>query len=274
MVRVIGLAIGSLFLLGCGEPKLVSRWVDREIKVDGNHLEWEGAVYSVEDLDGSIGLFNDDSNLYICLATTDQDLMRQVLGQGLTIWFDPEGGKEEGFGIRFPLGMRERGLGGERREGGMLGREMMERPDPSAMRASLEESEPELEIVRGEEATRMFVAQAAGIDLKIDETNGAFVYELVVPLDAGDSRPFAIRAAPGQTIGVGFKTPEMERPSMGRGGQGGMPDGAMGGGRRGGGKGGGGRGGMMGGRSRPNMPTPLDVWLQVDLASPGRSAES
>lgn len=268
MVRLIGLALGGLLLIGCGEPKLGSHWVDREITVDGNHLEWEGAVYSVDDLDGSIGLFNDDSNLYICLATTDQDLMRQVLGTGLTIWFDPEGGSKKTFGVRFPLGLREQGREGERPERG-------ERPDPSMMWARLEESEPELEIVRGDEATRMFVAQAAGIDLKIDETNGAFVYELVVPLDGGSGRPFAIQAAPGQTIGVGLETPEMEQPSMQRSGRGGTPGGGKGGGRRGGGMGGGGRGGMMsGGRSGPKLPTPVNVWLQVDLASSEGSSGS
>jgi hypothetical protein len=253
MGRLLTVASLGLLLLGCGEPKLNSGWLDREVDIDGSHLEWEGAVYSVDDLAGSIGLLNDDANLYLCLATTDQDLMRQILGPGLTAWFDPAGGKEKVFGIRFPLGVSGVGLFGER--GG-------ERPDPERLRVRLDESEPEMEILRGEEqATRMFAAQAAGIDLKIDETNGALVYELLLPLRTDTGKPFAIGSAPGRTIGIGLETPEIERPRMrGRGRSGGVPGG------RGGGVPGGGRGGMMGGRPRPEPPSRLNVWLEVNLS--------
>src|SRR5262249_60643297 len=38
------------------------------------------------------------------LTTGDRDVERQIRLEGLTVWFDPAGGKEKAFGLRFPLG--------------------------------------------------------------------------------------------------------------------------------------------------------------------------
>ena len=80
--------LGSLVLMlaGCGEPKLESLWRDREVTIDGDHTEWEGAVVRVDDVDAVVGLLNDDTHLYLCLASIDQNVMSQVLGGGLTLW--------------------------------------------------------------------------------------------------------------------------------------------------------------------------------------------
>ena len=251
------LTVPALLLAGCGQPKLESRWCDRQIVVDGDHTEWEGAVTYVEDVDAVIGLLNDGTHLYLCLASIDRDVKTQVLGRGLTLWIDPEGGKGRVLGIRFPLGVRGRGLPTGSRE---------ERPDPDTMMALSAESEPEIEIITGGDlSTRMFLAQAVGIDLDVGLTKGALVYEARIPLLSTDGG-FAIGAGPGSVVGIGLTTPKIDREitqeRMSRQG----PPGGRGGGKGGGGRRGGMGGGMMGGGRRPSMPEPLDIWVTVKIA--------
>ena len=61
-------------------------------------------MYYFEDKEFSLGLRNDDKNLFLCL-TIDNPMMRaQALTRGLTVWFDPDGGRAKTFGIQFPIG--------------------------------------------------------------------------------------------------------------------------------------------------------------------------
>ena len=98
--------ISATSLVGCGGQELASTWRDREVTIDGVDAEWENAVTWVEDKNVAIGLLNDGEYLYICLASIDFQRVRQMVGSGLTVWFDPQGGKEKTFGINFPLGMQ------------------------------------------------------------------------------------------------------------------------------------------------------------------------
>jgi hypothetical protein len=244
--------IGTLVTVGCGEAKLESRWRDREITVDGKRADWEGALITINDGAMDVGVLNDEANLYVCLvAATREDQIQMMLG-GLTLWFDPNGGKEETFGIRFPLGHEP---GGRKKRG-----------DRSPIEQGLEElwkrieAANELEIISGEHRSRETLASATtvGIEVKASQNDFALVYELKIPLRSGPSTPFGID--PGsETIGVGLETPKMERPDRPmRAGMGGM-------GRPGGGRGGKG-GAMMGGRSQPSMPDPIGVWATIQLA--------
>jgi len=272
LFTVLVFLIPPLLLVGCGEPKLESHWVDREIIVDGDHIEWEGAVKFVEEANATIGIMNDDTHLYLCLASTDLNIRRQVMGSGLTLWFDGADGEQKASGIKFPLGARELGMP----MGSQIG-SPDERPDPDAIMARFEASEPELEIISADGIhMRMFVAQAAGIEVDIALTKGALVYEAKIPLSAVGGAAVAIGADPGSEIRVGLETPKIEREVMkksgGRGGYGGGGGRGGAGGRGGGGMKGGGRGGMGGGMSGPGgdrsgMAEPLNVWVKVSIAA-------
>lgn len=100
----VAAAVFAVALYGCMQSELASRWLDREITIDGKNPEWAGAeAYYDEDQGIKIGLFNDESNLYVYLATWHRQLEMQILSNGLTIWFDPKGGTEQTFGIAYPL---------------------------------------------------------------------------------------------------------------------------------------------------------------------------
>jgi len=254
----------TLLHIGCSTLELKSEWRDREITIDGNNTDWLGAMYYFEGNNISVGILNDANSIYICMIAEDRLMRTQVMRQGFTIWFDPNGGKEKTFGVKFPIGMQgleSQGIPMDLREG--------ER-DQERMREQFVKSLEDLEILgpRKDEQRRMPVEEAKGIEIVVDPAGGLLVYELKVPLFHSEQYPYAVGAEAGDSIGIGLEIPKMDmnaiRKSMDGRRPGGM--GMPGGGRRGGM---GGRSGGMGmpGDRRPQMPKGLKVWVSVQLAS-------
>jgi len=254
-----------IFLAGCGTVELESRWKEQEITIDGKSSDWLGSMYFFEGEDVSVGFLNDENDLYVCLIAAEPTLRAQVMMQGFTAWFDPEGGKEKTFGIRFPLGRR--GIG--ERDVPIDMRNRDREPSEEEFQARFQESLTELEIIGPGKGRRerIPVEEAKGIDIKVDVSGGMLVYELKVPLQQGEQLPYAIGTRPGSAVGIGLEIPKFDlsamRQRMGGRGPGGMelpPGGGMGGI-------GGGRGDMgMGGR-RPQMPNGLNIWVSLQLAA-------
>jgi hypothetical protein len=246
-----------LFLLvGCGNGKLElnSNWRDREITVDGKSADWLGTMLFFEEDNVSVGLLNDENFFYICMIVEDEFMRTQVMRQGFTLWFDPDGGKEKTFGIKYPLGMQASGTGMRRDE------QSMERSRQAPRRPMIE-----LEILGPgkDELKKMPIAEAKGIDINIEFSSGMIVYELKVPLIQSEQHPYAIGAEAGSSVGIGLETSKMERSDMRRQISEGRGEGGITSGMRGGA---GGRG-MPGGGRRPQMRQPLKIWAVVQLAS-------
>lgn len=262
-------ALALLFLVAwllsaCGgTTALQSESPDREISVDGDAGDWQGALTSIEKENLSLGVLNDGAYLYLALVSSDRQLVNQMMIRGFTVWFDAAGGKEKTLGLRFPLGLMASGAQ-------VSPREMQQNPD--ARRELFEASLTEMEILESEDKSRRFPRHAVqGIEVMAKIDAGTLVYELQIPLRAGEGHTFAIDAAPGDVIGVGLETPEIDREAMRQqsGGRGGGRGGA--GGRGGGGRGGrGGFGGQGGGRGGPpQQPESLKLWTTVELAAEG-----
>ena len=188
----------------------------------------------------------------------------QVMRAGLTIWFDPEGGTDKWYGITFPTGPQGR-MQAMGRRGGREGDR-----DPQSRRPTVDD-EPMMymELVGPGELgrRRIPIERVTGIEVKIGNDFGRFVYELKVPLPRDADHLFGIGTKAGALLGVGLEPGEI--PGMGSGPRdGGMggPGGGGGGGRGGGrGGGGGGRGGTRGGG--PGTAESLKVWTTVQLAT-------
>ena len=255
------LATAFFGLTGCSSFKTYvakSLWPERQIVIDGKSDDWSGALSFIEKEQLSLGFFNDQDSLYVCLVAEGNFTRAQILRGGLTVWFDPEGGKEKKFGIRYPLGA--------------FAREMQMPPEmrnpEETNEGSPREAMNELEIIRSKKAEpeRMELAKAKdnGLEVTAAPSSGLVVYELKIPLLAKEGQPLAVGAKPGATIGIGFETSKPDLSRMQRGGPGGMPGGGMG--RPGMGGGYGRRGGFG---MRSNMPEPLKIWTTVQLASGG-----
>lgn len=256
------ITIGTGFLVsGCMEPELESTWRNREITIDGKNAEWAGCeVYYDEENGIKIGIINDELNVYLCIYTWNRKTQMQILMRGLTVWFDPEGGKKEVFGVHYPL--KKTGMNMDR----SAFQRGSERNDPEMINMMLVGSRNELEILGPEEGVRLskFADDIGelGMEATIDIYNRILVYELKVPLTGSDERRYAIGPEPGARVGIGFKVGKMDIPGReGFRGRGGSPGGGMD--RPPGGRGmPGGRGGMGG----PPSFESFDLWAKVQLA--------
>jgi hypothetical protein len=269
----------AAFTSSCREYEMKSQWCDRNITVDGNTSDWVGLLGYVEDKNISVGILNDEKFLYICLISEDRSRRMQVMAQGMILWFDPDGGKNKTFGIRFPIGRPQIDPG--ERQAMMRAGEI----DRDKMCENTQRILSELEILGPgkEDVQRISLADMEGIAVGFDRKSDMLTYELKVPLAVSEELKHAVKTRPGKTIGIGIEIPKMDRSAMDgspRSGMSGgktagrMPGGGMGG-RGGGGMTGsmrGGQGGMsgrggMGSRQRPDMFKDLKVWITVPLAS-------
>ena len=280
--RVLALMMTSVLLVSCGTYELESGWRDRDIVIDGKTSEWHGQLLYDEEDHISLGLMNDESDLYICVLVEHPVLQRQVMAQGLTIWFDPGGKIKKTFGIRYPLGMRALVDRGERAEEENPRKSRPEFPrgagnplqggeEPERMQELFQRTTGQMEILFPNQGLeqRVSVDEVSGIQVAVEASSGMLVCELKVPLQRGSGASYGIQADAGSRIAIGWETPKPDRgdfggrrPSGGRSGMGGR--GGMGGMNPGMG------GGMrpdMGGGMRPQMTGALKVWAHVQLAA-------
>ena len=248
---------------------------DRDIAIDGDSGDWAGPLVPLGDQHPvSVAAANDNEYFYLVLTASDSATRRQILRQGLIVWFDPDGKDKKHYGIKFPVGapldLGRFGRGNRGQSGDDPG-EPGDRQRPPA--SDFQEPVNRLEILgpKKDDVHSFILDHAPGVSVKVGQAEGSIVYELKVPLATSASVPYAIGTKPGATIGLGLETPKMEAPAMegrrggGMGGYGGGMGGRGGGGMGGHGGGMGGRGGE--GRGQSERPKPMKTWVTVRLAS-------
>lgn len=269
-------AFASLMFNGCTSMLLVkSSWNDNQIVIDGKDSDWGDTMFYIPDAQMTAGVRNDSNFMYIIVKTSNRQQSFQMLGLGLTVWFDPSGGTGQKLGIHFPLG-RTDGANYTRQEPSNA-----ENPDSSEIQNSgftdMTQNEFEILGVNENGPMRLTIADAKGIELQLSNSQNGLIYEMKVPLHPSPDHPYSINAK-GTNVGVGFeggKFQQSEGGSRGRrgGGEGGGPGGGGGGGEgmpSGGYDGGmrrGGRGRSSGGEGQRQTPKQIDFWLKVRLAS-------
>lgn len=249
----------ALFFIGCGELKFESAWLDREIIIDGSHDDWENLLKFSEDKRITVGIANDNDYLYVCLLSADEHLLFQSLSAGFTVWLDPSGGKKKKLGLRFPEGGLMKQTGPRDRAG---------RPSPAKLIKQIEWENMSVGIIQNGETNRINYSElnGSGLELRIGEIFGRFIYELKIPLHESGESLFEFNVKKDGRLSLGFETGKMKSPDRSHKKGGGMRMGGSGG--RGSGRGGKGMGGgRSGGRgARPDMPERFEVWLKVKLA--------
>ncbi len=258
-LRAHGLLAAALMLLaGCGTTEIASRWGSGD---PGFYARVVTSTFDDKRLSGTI--FNDSEYVYIGLRTNDRELQRLVLHEGITWWFDREGGGKRSFGVHYPVvapGLRQQ-EGTEERD---VAPPSLERPMD---REEIMNAPAELELFTGEnEHQRMSILATGGIEARFHRERDTLVYELRVPLAAGAMHPFGIGANRGAVIGLGVVTSSLRGATdlpVDRQEKEGEPEGGLGGRRIGGG------GGRPRGGSRPEAgprTDQLNLWMRVRLA--------
>jgi hypothetical protein len=205
-------AVFSILLAtGCAQPiELSSRWRECDITIGDIDSDWGTATMYVPKAKIAVTMINDEEYLYVRLASRDRSVQAQVMGMGLTLWFDPRGGKGKTLGIHFPLGKQDSDMPlmtGSRDN------------DPKKFEEMLRETMNELEILGpGKEEIRKMstgTAEAQGMKVTVGMSKGNLIYELRIPLTQDDQHTIAvgINSSDADTIkaiGIGFETPEFD----------------------------------------------------------------
>jgi hypothetical protein len=259
-----------MLLTGCsGGLKLTSDWQQGEMNIDGGDSEWQRGLYYDKESDMVYGVRNDDKQVYIFLKTQNRSTQMQIMRQGLTVWFDREDGKNQTFGIKYPMSQHEAHAGYS--------------PDTNDERlpSFLDQAFPELEIIgpRKEDIQRFSPLEAPGIRVKLGRTRETLVYELRVPLTKTSEHPFAIEPISGRRVGIEFETGDFKAEQrkggmrMGGGHERGeemgednsAEEGSVGGRRP---RGGGNQGDRFGNSEKTKQ---MELWLSVQLAKSASS---
>ncbi len=249
--------VSALAAAGCAStPELTSSWNDHQVVIDGQATEWTTNVNYLNDAHVSLGVRNDGEYLYMVLMSSEQQFRRQMLGLGLTVWFErDDGGK---IGIHYPVGMTAQ------RRGEMPQGEEDNPESRDEGRPQFGEGLEKLEILGSDDKDRRVFSTVdpTGIAVKIGDAMGSTVYELRIPLRTSSDRPFAVGVDPGGVVKLGLETGKFE----GRRSDGG---GIRMGGRRGGGRRGYGGGEEREGseENRGEAPKPLDFWAKIHLSA-------
>ena len=255
------------FSAGCTALKLNSTWKRSQITVDGESSDWIENMFYLESKKVLLGIRNDFDCFYMCMIVEESSLRSQMMRSGFILWFDPDGGKDKTFGIKFPLGMNPENRKAPSRDKAAsrenldFDREM----DQTKNREFFEKTLSEIELLSSKKdpGQRMPLEEVKGIDVRLKALSGIMVYEIKVPLKKSEDYPYAVNAGMGETIGICLEIPKMESGDMM---QGRRPSG-IGGGTPGGGMGGGRRSGM--GPGSMSQPKGLNIWLIVTLTAEG-----
>ena len=227
--RLIGAASLLMGLCaGCASPEIQSAWRGADIRVDGSAAEWRGELLEVSDFHSSIGVRNDAENLYLCVTCVDEATIRRIMAAGLTLWVDPEGSEEGGFGVRYPIGQlrtrphvapaaepvhredRARDAAADRPPGSSdesyAGEEQEAWKRPEFKPADLSEVE-----VLGPEPSDVKARAVSGLkEIAVAATyeSGQLTCEFRLPLHGGSEAPIRLDADSTRILALEFKTGE------------------------------------------------------------------
>jgi len=214
--------------------RLPGNWQVSPITIDGSDKDWP-SPYPEYDEKAMLGyaVSNDNENIYITVETGDPATQLKILREGLTVWIDRKGEKEEVTAINYPIptatgetehklrqrlaqdGNGQQGLGTDR-----LQKQRMELEDK--VRAALAGAK-EFSLQGFKSCNLQFPIMemdTCGIVVRIglDSTN-ELIWEAKVPFKSFYFKPAITRADKGKTISVCFETTAMKRPA-GQGGGG------------------------------------------------------
>lgn len=260
------LVLFSIALTGCKRKEVLSVRRSWDISVDGAGDDWpDTCIYYPEKPGQALCFANDEKYLYLLLKLSDPPTIMQVVSQGLTIWFEPEG--KNRVGIKYPTGSRRRGpetqqgrtrAGYDRKD--PSGRPQFERRNaPDA--GLIEDTKRELELLNPHENSSRLIMSAVsksyGIDIKYAYDGERLVYELKLPLNKTPGYDFSLEAGNAKFIdislisyppeGMGSKSYRDQQPNFGDNSEK-MPPG----------------GSPPGGRPNEGRPSPDDSFLKSD----------
>lgn len=199
------LSVLAVFPALSGQNKATeSVWATQPPKIDGASKDWEGTTFDMWEKGGVQYAFrNDGNNLYLLFMITDAKLRSTIEDLGLTIYVDLSGQKSKDYGILF---RRKRITANESiallEKQGPVSDEQKEK-----MRATPFYNYYFTEIVnkKGEPVLVPQGVTGPPAMFKYTTEKKNLVYELLIPLNRGNSALPGLGAGPGLTLSIGFE---------------------------------------------------------------------
>jgi len=216
-LRIPYWAVIALLFVQCRETAVNSVWNENQIRIDGVFSDWQSRLINDEKSGAVFGIANDSDNLYLCLMTSDQATVRQIMRGGLITTLHIKAVRGKQFGIKFPTAIEGMPFGGGRERG--FGR--TDHPDDEQNRFRLfSDTQTELVLLGPGKAEMQIVPlmNPYGLKAALGQSQRQFVYELQIPFELMSSQLEIEPPQPGTVIGVTFKTGKMEFTRDFRGG--------------------------------------------------------
>lgn len=272
MIILSSFTLSAICGCGNGTVEIGSHWSAEPIKVDGKLEDWSSTPVSYfEENEVTLGLCNDNENLYILFDFRNEMWEQVIKRHGVTIWIDSTGEKKKDLGIRFIGGPAPAEMERDR-EGFLEHLTPEEREFVTLMQGKMEE---QLIIIEDEQERVIPPDGSCGPAVGYANNQGFITYEFSIPLkkSAESSNYYFFEREPGESIDIGLEwglskdefPSTMERMPPGEGPGESFPGGMErppGGGPPHGGQGPGPRGGM---------PEKQEFWVKTSLASPTQS---
>jgi len=230
-MKYIPIAIATLaamVIAGCNTPTLQSTWKTGDIPIDGNPGKWGKSITYTQDDQFGLAVANDDKNLYLCVVSMDNQVNRQIMRAGFTVWFRHKETGGARVGIHFPIGrknMEPPSMNHNSNEGESP--ELSAHAQPGEPGRGNDDTLSALEFIGPKDGDtiplRRDVADGYGIAVKLAPSHDNLVYELKIPLHGNATSPYTLGIVQDTAIKVLFET--TEQASLGGGPGGGGPGG-------------------------------------------------
>ena len=98
------LLLVGILLCNCKSIEMTSTPIKSPIQIDGmdTDSEWNGKRIFIEKEDIILGCQHDENYLYLLFISKDQDLERQMITQGFTLWVNSKAKTKKEIGLKFP----------------------------------------------------------------------------------------------------------------------------------------------------------------------------
>jgi hypothetical protein len=198
--------------------KLPGYWQPQPVTIDGSNKDWPSPYPDYDDK-AQIGyaISNDRDNLYITVETGDPATQLKIIKEGLTVWIDRKGEKNELTAINFPIPSAgqtgERAAGGPAQPGAGQQRQRMELEDrvKKALEGANEYSLQGFKFCNLQFPILENDSCGIKVRMAIDEDN-ELVWEAVVPFKSFYFKNEISRPDRGRPLSVCFETTAMKRP--------------------------------------------------------------
>ncbi len=267
--RSVAIVVMTLIVASCAKlPVYQSKNINSTDEIsDQSHYDKKSKI--------SYDVYNDETNIYININTSNYYSQIKILKMGLTVWFDIKGKKNKDMGIVFPLNngfkaskQRMQNSSGATGAGGQSITQLHNN-------FKLQDKRIRLVGMEDEHGRTEYTVEPGSSDVVAEitfDSSNRLNYVATIPI----KKLFADGSLVNKTLSVGIESgfldvnkmrQEMMNSGMhqGQGGRGGGMGGMGGGMKGGGGRQGGGRSGGM--PQQTELSEPVKVWFAVDLNS-------